>query len=271
MRAQDYLKASLIDIIFEGRNKEYGAYSLRVGYEASLRKALISTTLLVFLLAFFYTKIVNAKNNHDDMIAHEIVFSDIEIPKEELKKPEPEKPKEAPKPPKRTSTYMVPKVVDNPIDEAPVTPPTDASIEVGTKNLPGSNDPTLPTTNSGNGIEIEKPFEPVEPKEPDEIITVVEQQAVFGEGLAALYKWLGSNINYPRPYQETGMEGKVVVRFVVEKDGSISNPQVVRSAAELFDKEAIRVIKAMPSWKPGKQNGRAVRSYFTLPIAFKLN
>lgn len=271
MRAQDYLNSSLLDIIFEGRNKEYGAYSLRISYEASLRKALIATTTTVFLFVFFYTKMVNAKNKHDKIIAHEIVFTEIEIPKEEIKKPEPEKPKEAPKPPKATKIYSIPVIVDKPDIEAQVAPPTDASVDVGIHNSSGSNIATLPTANPSDGVEIEKPFEHVQPTETNEIVSVVEQQAVFGDSNSALFNWLSSNIRYPRQYQETGITGKVVIRFVVEKDGSISNPQVVRSAAELFDKEAIRVVKSMPNWKPGKQNGRAVRSYFTLPIVFQLN
>ncbi len=97
---------------------------------------------------------------------------------------------------------------------------------------------------------------------------VVEQQPSFPGGYAALMSWLANNIRYP---QEVCGQGRVVVSFVVEPDGSISNVQVVRSVDPSFDKEAVRVTKAMPRWIPGKQNGKAVRVKYNLPVTFRLN
>ena len=83
-------------------------------------------------------------------------------------------------------------------------------------------------------------------------------------------KYLGSNIKYPTISQETGSQGKVIVQFVVDRDGTISNPEVVRGVDPYLDKEAIRVISSMPKWTPGVQNGKKVRVEYTVPVSFRL-
>ena len=98
----------------------------------------------------------------------------------------------------------------------------------------------------------------------------VEQKATFPGGDAALYKWLSTQINYPADAAEAGITGRVIVSFVIEKDGSISNARVVRSIHPSLDAEAIRIVKTMPKWIPGKNNGQPVRVEYTLPISFKL-
>ncbi len=98
----------------------------------------------------------------------------------------------------------------------------------------------------------------------------VEQMPTFPGGDAARNEFLSRTIRYPAAAEENGIQGRVVVQFVVEKDGSISNVNVVRSVDPSLDKEAIRVVKAMPRWIPGKQNGSPVRCKFTLPVSFKL-
>jgi TonB family protein len=108
--------------------------------------------------------------------------------------------------------------------------------------------------------------EPPAPKQ-DDIITFAEQMPEFN---GDLQKYLAKNINYPTSARELGLSGKVIASFVVEKDGSVSNVEILRAAGKDFDAEAIRVIKSMPNWKPGKQNGKPVRIRFTLPITFAL-
>ena len=98
----------------------------------------------------------------------------------------------------------------------------------------------------------------------------MEQPPSFPGGNAALMSWLSSNIHYPPVAEENGIQGRVVVSFVVEPDGSITNVQVVRGVDPSLDKEAVRVTKAMPKWQPGKQNGQAVRVKYNLPVTFKL-
>lgn len=114
------------------------------------------------------------------------------------------------------------------------------------------------------------PPEPVEEEATEEIFVVVEQQPEFPGGTSALMKFLGDNIKYPVIAQENGIQGRVITNFVVERDGSISDVQVVRGQDPSLDKEAVRVIKTMPKWKPGQQRGKAVRVRFTLPVVFRL-
>lgn len=111
---------------------------------------------------------------------------------------------------------------------------------------------------------------PVE-EETEEIFEVVEESAEFVDGgMEGLNKYLAKNIRYPEVAQEAGIQGRVVVQFVVEKDGSATDIKVVRSVDPALDKEAERVVKSMPKWKPGKQRGKPVRSKFTLPVQFRL-
>ena len=106
--------------------------------------------------------------------------------------------------------------------------------------------------------------------EQGQVYTAVEQPAEFPGGTSALMTWLGKNIAYPEAAQQNGISGRVVVKFIVEKDGSISGVSIVKGVDKDLDNEAIRVIKKMPKWQPGKNGGKAVRSYFTLPVTFKL-
>ncbi|WP_329903975.1 TonB family protein [Porphyromonas pogonae] len=105
----------------------------------------------------------------------------------------------------------------------------------------------------------------------EQIFEIVEENPEFVGGTAKMYKWMKDNLNYPEIAQENNVQGKVIVRFVVERDGSISNVEVARGVDPQLDKEAMRMVKAMPKWKPGMQQGKAVRARFTLPVVFKLN
>lgn len=104
----------------------------------------------------------------------------------------------------------------------------------------------------------------------EEIFVVVEEQPEFPGGNAAMMKFLSDNIKYPVIAQENGIQGRVITNFVVERDGSITDVQVVRGVDPSLDKEAVRVIQSMPKWKPGKQRGSPVRVRFTLPVVFRL-
>lgn len=107
----------------------------------------------------------------------------------------------------------------------------------------------------------------------DEIFTIVEQMPEFPGGQSALLKYLSSNIQYPEVCRKMGVEGKVFIKFVVNKDGIINDVAVLRGVPDcnLLEKEAMRVVKSMPKWAPGKQLGKAVNVYFTLPVSFKLD
>ena len=117
--------------------------------------------------------------------------------------------------------------------------------------------------------EIAQP-EPPKHEEDNKVFEVVEQMPSFPGGYAALMQWLGSNMKYPTIAAENNVQGRVIVQFVVEKDGSITDVHVAKSVDPSLDKEASRVVKAMPKWIPGKQNSSPVRVRFTVPVTFKL-
>lgn len=130
-------------------------------------------------------------------------------------------------------------------------------------------------TSEDNGEKVEigrilpKVVEREEPAE-EPIFVVAEKMPSFPGGDAALLQYLGKNIKYPTVSQETGAQGRVIVQFVVDKDGTITNPVVVKSVDAYLDKEALRVINTMPKWTPGKQRNQPVRVKYTLPVMFRL-
>lgn len=123
---------------------------------------------------------------------------------------------------------------------------------------------------TAEATKIKEPVLPGADDNGDEIYVAVEQQPQFPGGEGAMYKWVSQNMRYPATAQENGVQGRVTVRFCVEKDGSISNVKVIRSVDEALDKEAIRVVRTMPRWIPGRNNGQPVRTYYTIPITFRL-
>ena len=125
-----------------------------------------------------------------------------------------------------------------------------------------------------NQNEVIEEYVPVEVEEEEvveaEVFTIVEQMPSFPGGDAKMYEYLGKNIKYPQIARETGIQGRVFVNFVVEPDGSVSNVKVLRGIGGGCDEEAMRVVKGMPKWSPGKQRGKTVRVSYTLPVVFKL-
>lgn len=108
-------------------------------------------------------------------------------------------------------------------------------------------------------------------KKSDDIFMIAEEMPEFPGGMPEMMKFIADNLIYPKEAAEKGIQGRVTVRFVIEKDGSVSGAKVIRGVDLLLDKEAIRVIKSMPKWEAGKQKGQKVRVYFTMPIIFKLS
>ena len=160
--------------------------------------------------------------------------------------------------------------------ETPPPPPPPAVQEVEVLNVVEDNVETesieVNTEETEQEVVIAAPIEVVEEPEEDEVVFVfVESMPEFPGGQQALFKYLSENVKYPVIAQENGIQGRVICQFVVNKDGSIVDVEVVRSGGDpSLDKEAIRVIKSMPKWKPGKQRGKAVRVKYTVPVNFKL-
>ena len=160
--------------------------------------------------------------------------------------------------------------------ETPPPPPPPAVQEVEVLNVVEDNVETesieVNTEETEQEVVIAAPVEaPVEEEEEEVVFVVVESMPEFPGGQQALFKYLSENVKYPVIAQENGIQGRVICQFVVNKDGSIVDVEVVRSGGDpSLDKEAIRVIKSMPKWKPGKQRGKAVRVKYTVPVNFKL-
>ena len=178
----------------------------------------------------------------------------VDVPFEEEMVPitEQEEPKHAPPPPEAPKVEEVLQIAEN-----------DADVEESTIQ---SNE------DKGEAVEIKYVPEVVEEEEVEEqqIFQVVEEMPEFPGGMAECLKFIGKNIKYPTIAQENGVQGRVIIQFVVNQDGSIVDPVVMRSVDPYLDKEALRVIKMMPKWKPGKQRGKAVRVKYTVPVTFKL-
>ncbi|MEE0923316.1 MAG: energy transducer TonB [Paludibacteraceae bacterium] len=160
--------------------------------------------------------------------------------------------------------------------ETPPPPPPPAVQEVEVLNVVEDNVETesieINTEDDKEEVVIAAPVEAPEEEEEEEVIfVVVETMPEFPDGQQALFKFLSENVKYPVIAQENGIQGRVICQFVVNKDGSIVDVEVVRSGGDpSLDKEAVRVIKSMPKWKPGKQRGKAVRVKYTVPVNFKL-
>ncbi|MGA0560546.1 energy transducer TonB [Larkinella sp. VNQ87] len=264
--------ASLDDIVFENRNKLYGAYDLRRFYNRSANRALwLGIALFGAALAtpMLYNRLKPAEAPDQFMKAMELENIKV-LPQEEPPVVVPPPKVELPQVP--TIRNLPPEVVT----EAPedVTVPTVEDLEDKvSSDKTQEGDPNAeevieaPSETAGPPV-MEKALE-VERK-PDEVFIKVEQDPQFPGGMRNLGEFLQKNLKYPPSAARAGISGKVYLQFVVNTDGSIVDVSVVKGIGFGCDEEAIRVVKKMPSWQPGKQAGRPVRVRFTLPITFTL-
>jgi periplasmic protein TonB len=252
------------NIVFEGKNKAYGAYFLRKNHNTTLAKALFFTSLF-FALGVGMPKIIEFLNSGEEDVEVPLLITNVDLtPPPPLDKTEPPPPPPPPPPAIETIKFTPPVVTDDEVvdDPPPVQTEDLPQISTVTQEGDGSDDVIIPDE-IGNGV-----VQPVE----EEIFTIVEQRAEFPGGEQELMNYLSKNIKYPAMEADNGISGRCVLNFIVEKDGSITNVKVVRGVPNGpgLDKEAMRVVSSMPKWKPGKQNGRAIRMYYNLPINFNL-
>ena len=266
------------DLMFENRNKEYGAYVLRRQTTARNIKSII-TVLILFALVMVY---MVAKNAYDDYQAkHQAQTQVTELTAlQEQKKEAKVERKEVVK--QEKIEQVVEKVKSSIKFTAPVIKKDDevrpedemksqdeimnSKVAVGFANVIG-NDETGEVLKAKEALVTE----PVKPKEEEnKVFDVVEQMPSFPGGMAALMAYLQKSIKYPPVAEENGIQGRVVCTFVVERDGSVTDVRVAKSVDPSLDKEAVRVVSAMPRWIPGKQNGQSVRVKYTLPVTFRL-
>ena len=264
----DLLDQKWIDVVFAGRNKAYGAYELRRDNGRNTRNALI-IGVVIFVVAISFNTILNMiagfiPKGKDKVKITNVVLSP---PPVDLKKPPPPPPPDPPKP--KVDQVKFPPPVVKPDIEVKEKPPTVKELEVadpGQKNLKGDKDAAV-TIDEPVGTSDAKVTE----EDPNKIFTAVEQVPEFPGGIEAFYKYLGKSIRYPAVAKENGTQGRVIVSFVCEKDGSLTDVKVARDIGDGCGDEAVRVVKASPHWKPGIQNGRPVRVAYSVPVSFTLS
>ena len=272
----DLISNEWADIVFQGRNKVYGAYQLRKG---TGKRNIWSMVFVAAVAAVAYLGLA-AYNSYQ--AAQKAKFeAEMEASLIETKKQaKVEKKTEAPKVEQvqkvekvKSSIAFTPPVIKKDSEVKPEEEMKTQDELKETKTAIGAFDVKGNDEAGGTVLkaveEIATP-EPPKQEEQNKVFDVVEQQPQYPGGMGALNQWLGSNIKYPVMAAENGIEGRVVVQFVVERDGSVSGVHVVRGVDPSLDKEATRVVSAMPKWIPGKQNGSAVRVKYTVPVTFRL-
>ena len=270
-----------VDMVFAGKNKEYGAYQLRKGTSGRNIKALLILVIAAALVGGFLAwKVIEQKQAEEQqayMEAMELAKLQ-EQAKKEKKKPEPIKPKVEQKKEipvaRETQKFTAPVIKKDELvkeeNQVKQMDQLDDKVAVGTENKEGVKDRTVEAVRNDIAVAAPPPPPAPKPEVATKIFDVVEELPSFPGGNGALMSYLASNIKYPVVAQENGVQGRVIVSFVVERDGSISDVRVARSVDPSLDREAQRVVKSMPRWKPGKQNGSAVRVKYTVPVVFRL-
>lgn len=243
------------DIVFENRNMEYGAYQLRKKYN---RVVLISTLIgVLVMLVTIIVPYIRAKGDasHKARTATEVVAEMANDIQKIVAPPPPPPP--PPMEQQAVIKYVAPVVVD--------------SVKIEDQHQIMISDDQVATTVNKDVVDVvEQKQQVVEVEKEEQVFVVVEEMPEFPGGEKALRTYLATSVKYPTIAQENGIQGKVFVNFVVNKDGSVSNVKIARGVDPSIDAEALRVVSSLPRWKPGKQRGAPVRVSYTVPISFKL-
>ena len=274
----DLLDQKWIDLVFEGKNEAYGAYAIRQDTSRRNLYAMLALVagLALIVLTFLGVNVAQnaiaaAQAEHETEVALEAVEEEVEEEKDdeeivyELEELEQLVAEETVMNSEKFTAYEME-------DDAPEQV-TKTQDEVAQSDVAiGAIDYDQGSDEAEHVLKVnEKVVDEVPPKvEETKVFDVVEQMPSFKGGDAALMEYLQKNIKYPVIAEENGIQGRVVTTFVVERDGSITDVKVIKSVDPALDKEAVRVVKSMPKWNPGKQNGAAVRVKFTLPVTFRL-
>ncbi|MEO9020689.1 MAG: energy transducer TonB [Ginsengibacter sp.] len=268
MEANQILKSDILDIIFEGKNKAYGAYDLRKTYNKRISKALIAVVVLISLL-LIANAIVNKLNEEKTVMQVKTTETTLQQlkPDEPPPPPPPPPPKLPPPPPVATIQFTPPKVVK---DEEVIKPPPEVKqieeAKIDVKTVEGTKDIGIvapPTEEKGTGVVAA----PVEKKEdPDKIFTKVEIEAQFPGGLAAWAKYVQRAIQSNADDFSESDYGTCVVKFVVDKSGNVSDVQATTMKGTKLAEVAVNAIRKGPKWTPAQQNGRYVNAYRLQPV-----
>jgi protein TonB len=265
------MSADILDIIFDGRNKDYGAYELRKSYTRRLTMALGGTAaILAFVfIGYFVVNTINANSKKPVMEVKDVSLEDIKEEKKNEPPPPPPPPKQEP-PKVEMAKFTPPKIVKDEEVKEEEKPPEQDKLEdtkIGTVNQEGVKDDGLtPPVDNGKGV-VEAPKKVEE--DWDKTFTKVETESQYGENANDWGKFLYKTLVYPQDAQDNEIQGTVIVQFIVDKEGNVSDVEAISGPNELRA-EAMRVIKKSGKWKPAIQNGRQVKSYKKQPITFKL-
>lgn len=269
------------DIIFEGKNKEFGAYQLRTSSPRRHNMAMLSVIVVIiaaFLISLVVSNIEQAEENITSEAEQEMVSVDnSQDDEQEQEEPEEERFEEPEVeevlPEEVLNTVKVTEIAI--VDDSEVTKEDEVKAQddlTQTETAFGATDFDKGTDDVTVVREIKQEVvvEEKKPAAPEQIFTAVEENPQFPGGEAELYKYISKNLRYPEMAQQNNIQGRVFVKFVVEKDGSVGQVQIARGKDPDLDKEAMRVVKTLPKFIPGKMNGQTVRVWYTLPINFKL-
>lgn len=251
------------EAVFEDRNKEYGAYKLRTGYARQLMFAILGGILLFGLvigLPYIFSKVGGDEPQPDKVQIVEVNLDNFQE-EDELQEEEPPPPPEytPPEQPQiETVQFTAVEASDEVVDEPP---PTQEDLTETTAST---------VTQEGEKIDAPPPPPPPPVEEETFDLAAVQEQPDFPGGMAKMYEYLQKNTKYPDMEFDAGIQGKVFVEFVVAADGSIQEVKVRRGVSPGLDKEALRAVRSMPKWSPGKMNGKPVKVRFTIPVDFKL-
>lgn len=262
MEANKILQADYLDILFDNRNKSYGGYALRKHEDRRMVQAFLFIAAII--LSFSIWTFIDARNA-EDAITPVIIYCPIDLTKikpREIILPEPVIPETQPAAAKPTIKNPIPVIApDEIVTVAP--PPVDSMVgrepgPVTNAGNPAGNAVATKTTGTGNAAIVAPP------------VTPIDYAEVMPEFIGDIYQYLNKTVRYPRAAVNAGIQGRVIVQFVVNEDGRIANAKLLRGIGGGCDEEALRVVNAMPAWKPGKQNGQPVKVYYKLPISFRL-
>ena len=268
------------DLVFEGRNQEYGAYDLRKNSDKRHNKSMILVIIalaLIIVVGLTFNTVSNFIFQEDikdeanqELVNVNMAAEEEEEEEEEQERVEMEQPEALPE--EILNTIKVTELAI--VEDSEVTPEDEIKSQDELKETQTAFGQTNfdQGTDDRNVVREHKEEIIVEEKKPEkeEVFRAVEQMPQFPGGDGELMKFLRDNIVYPAMAQENNVQGKVIVQFVVTKTGAIGEVKVVRSVDRDLDKEAIRVVKSLPKFIPGKMNGQAVNVWYTLPVTFKL-
>ncbi|HEY8970772.1 MAG TPA: TonB family protein [Puia sp.] len=271
MEIKNIMNADILDIIFEGRNKDYGAYDLRKSYNRRLIKSLISTALILLLLFIgYFLSGMTTRTVKKPSYATEMNLSELQQQKKEIPPPvviPPQAPRKI-----EMKQFTPPKLVkeDVPQDEKPPEQTELEDTKIGSVNQAGLKDDGIiapPVSDAGKGV-VEAPKK--QDDDADKIFTKVEIESSYPGGDGAWARFLNKSLHYPDEALNNNIEGTVMVQFVVDQEGNVSDVQAISGPTEGgLREEAIRVIKKSGKWTPAVQNGRKVKSYKRQPVGFK--